>query len=370
MKKTVLALLVSSALLISACEEKEKNAAPVAEKAAVMETTQSSPVAQASAEKTEGMLAVKIETLFAKGKDPNEPYDEKKYAGMTDAEREAAFEKEMDDKIAAFNPSEPLYMSVTVPTSGIAWLDNLFLVEAAKFFLPMEEGKPFPYTVDTPDLKNVLLAELKKDYQQSAESINESLAEMKQFEIEEGNATAENWQPPITQISQHYTLDSSFIGQKRNIATFLLVYENYTGGAHGWHNAQVRNVDLERQKMISVDDLVGAENQNALKDLLWASYLKYQVELAQRFAKESGEAAPSLAEIEQNLYLAKADLTIAESFQFTKEGVVFSYPPYAIGPYAEGQIELLVEWKDIQPLLSEAYHLLPDYGFESIPADQ
>lgn len=340
MKKSFFALFISSIFLLCACDEKEKR----------METvqTQATQAVQPS-EKAADKLNVETITLFKKGQEVNLNND-------SETER-------------PFNPIEPFFLSVQVPKTGLAWLDNQLLIEAVKLMLPVEEAdQVFPYTADQPNLKSTLEAALAKYYEEYAKEVNESLAEIKKSEIEAGDATESNWQPPVTITSQYFSLEHRLSEQHGNIATFFLYFENYMGGAHGWHNGVTLNADLARQILMGVKDLIGDEENKeiALKNLLWESYKKYQIELATDFAKENKEPIPSEAEILENTFIKQEDIFISNSFQFTKEGVLFSYPPYAIGSYAEGQIELLVEWKDIQPLLATPYQKLPEYDFKSI----
>lgn len=340
MKKSFLALLVSSVFLLSACDEKENRT----------ETTQTTPSVQPAKAVAEDKLTAEIITLFAKGTDVdlNENAEPK------------------------FNPESPFFYSVQAPQTGVQWLDNLLLIEAAKFMLPFDQDKPFPFKADQPNLKASLETAFAKHYAEYAKEVNETLAEMKKDDIEAGDATEQNWQPSAMMTSQYFRLDSEFLGQQRNIATFFFYFENYTGGAHGWHTGVTVNADLDRQSLISVEDLFGKEDSShkAVKALLWESYKNYHWALTQEFAKDSNEPAPSRekfeAEFKENAFIQPEDLYISNSFQFTKEGVMFSYPPYAIGSYAEGQIELLLEWKDVQPLLAKEYQSLPEYGFKPV----
>lgn len=355
MKKSFLALLVSSVFLLSACDEKENRteATEIKQTEQTQQTTQAPETVQPSEKVATDKLNAEIITLFEKGKsvDLDESTEHK------------------------FNPAEPFFLSVQAPKTGVQWLDNLLLIEAAKFMLPFDQDKPFPFTADQPNLKASLEAALATYYDEYAKEINESLAEMKKFDIEAGDATEQNWQPSPMMTSQYFNLESKFLDQQRNIATFFFYFENYTGGAHGWHTGVTVNADLDRQSLISVEDLFGKEysSHKAVKDLLWESYKNYHWALTQEFAKDSNEPAPSRekfeAEFKENAFIRPEYLYISNSFQFTKEGIMFSYPPYVIGSYAEGQIELLVEWKDIQPLLTKEYQGLAEYEFKPIPKE-
>lgn len=311
MKKLLLSTIITSVLLLSACEEK---------KTTVNQPSKASQVATEQAQKE--ALNVQIVNVFSKGQ-PNEICLD-----------------EDENTERKFNSEEPLCLEVQVPETNQKWLNNQLLIDAAKFFID-PETQSFNPSAD--DLKQQIASALGKLYQAMSKEVLELLEEMKAYELQEGNIKEEEWEPSSPMItSQYYALKSHFIGQVEQIATFNFYYDNYTGGAHGWHNHVVRNADLARKIIIEVKDLVGENNENALKDLLWNAYQK---------------------EFSDMEYINKEDFTISPSFTFGKEGVLFNYPPYAVAPYAAGDIELLVEWQQIAPLLTETYQQLPQYPF-------
>ena len=62
----------------------------------------------------------------------------------------------------------------------------------------------------------------------------------------------------------------------------------------------------------------------------------------------------------QEPFTVKADFYLSDNFYFSKDGIVFVYPPYAIGPYAEGEKELSLSLYDdeVKALLTPAFKFL------------
>lgn len=303
-KKSLPCVFIAILLLISACEDKTSNSKPIIEKTQPLQHTD---------------LQVKTVSLFHKGIAPVE---------------------EVDDPETMHNPDEPIHVSLKLVETNQPWLNNLLLLESAQFFIDSEEQV---LSVADEKLKERIHSILERQYKESVINLREMLDEMKQYDIEQGINPTE-WKPPFSMMWQHFTLENQLIEQQKNIASFSFFYDSYSGGAHGWHNFVVRNIDLNRKAFIEVDDLIELKNRATLTELLWQRYKK---------------------EFEEMEYLTKEDFTISNSFQFFKTGIAFNYPPYAIAPYSAGVVELFIEWGAIQPLLSETYKDLPKYNFQA-----
>ena len=124
----------------------------------------------------------------------------------------------------------------------------------------------------------------------------------------------------------------------------LLVLESftydYTGGAHGNGGATYQVLDLEKYKVLTVDDVFKGDYKTILvKELEQAFRKKYKVP-----EDESVKGMLVVDNIEPN-----------NNFILTNKGVMFSYTPYEIGPYALGQVSLFVPYDHIKDVLKEDY---------------
>ena len=126
-----------------------------------------------------------------------------------------------------------------------------------------------------------------------------------------------------------------------------------TGGAHP--NSDVNTIlwDQAAKKRISVRPFFTetADNGPAMKAMLKAVIGALNVEKKKRDASATAtaewykELKPSLLKI--------GAVTLAPSTTTGKSsGLTFHYPPYAVGPYAEGEYVAFVPWETLKPHLS------------------
>ncbi|SFE71467.1 protein of unknown function [Chitinophaga sp. CF118] len=110
----------------------------------------------------------------------------------------------------------------------------------------------------------------------------------------------------------------------------------YTGGAHGNYGANYMVLDLEKKKILTLDDIFKPEYKTVLIPELEKSFRK-------AFKVEEDESIEGM--------LLQKEIKPNNNFYLTDKGVVFSYTPYEIGPYALGQVSLFIPFKDIKPVL-------------------
>lgn len=146
-------------------------------------------------------------------------------------------------------------------------------------------------------------------------------------------------------IGMSTNVDVEYLGQRENIATFTIGYHNYSGGAHDMYFTHFVNVDLDKKAVIQLDDVFAKAQQSKVKTLLWEIYQNES-------RGDNGER--------QEPFTAKADFYLSDNFYFSQDGIVFVYPLYALGPYAEGEKELRLSLYDdeVKALLTPAFKFL------------
>ncbi len=100
-------------------------------------------------------------------------------------------------------------------------------------------------------------------------------------------------------------------------------YYAYTGGAHGNYETVLHNFDVSKGKQLTYESLFSPDNNDQLLQLLKSAASEYE-----------------------NIHPTK-------NIALTKEGILFDYPPYEIASYAEGEIEVILPYKEVEPLLTE-----------------
>lgn len=125
----------------------------------------------------------------------------------------------------------------------------------------------------------------------------------------------------------------------------LLALENfssaYTGGAHGNYGSGFIALDLAAKKVLKPSDVFKPGYKKALSAALDKAFRKkYKIPAGQPLDEQ---------------YLFKKTIEPNDNFFIARKGVVFSYTPYEIGPYAVGQITLFVPFTDIKGIVQETY---------------
>jgi Protein of unknown function (DUF3298) len=125
---------------------------------------------------------------------------------------------------------------------------------------------------------------------------------------------------------------------------------------HGAHpNTDVNTIlwDTTEKKRISIRPFFNetADGGPTMKAMLQAVIASLKIEKKKRDASETA-TAEWFKSVEPKLLKIGA-VTLAPSTEAGKSsGLTFHYPPYAVGPYAEGQYVAFVPWETLKPYLA------------------
>ncbi len=108
---------------------------------------------------------------------------------------------------------------------------------------------------------------------------------------------------------------------------------SYTGGAHGNHQTQYVNMNLRTGQILTLDHIFSEGYKKPLSEALERA--------ARRTFKIPADQA--LTEV-----LTVEILQPTENFVLTNKGILFSYPPYELGPYSLGQVDLFVPFEEVK----------------------
>ncbi len=112
---------------------------------------------------------------------------------------------------------------------------------------------------------------------------------------------------------------------------------SYTGGAHGYFYSRYYNYDVEAGEQLALMDIV--TDTTKLRDLVIAE-LKDYVGIDEEEDLEEG-----------GLFVTDESYGLTENFYLDMGGMTFSHPPYDIGPYAAGEIEVSVDYEELRKIL-------------------
>ena len=111
-----------------------------------------------------------------------------------------------------------------------------------------------------------------------------------------------------------------------NILSYSVKTYSYSGGAHGVTSNNVASMNLATNKIYTLKQLFGEDNNEKLKALI----------------KEK---------LSQNNQLFTEDIEVIQNFYLSNKGVSFVYSPLDIAAYSNEEITLTLDWNEISHLL-------------------
>ena len=129
-------------------------------------------------------------------------------------------------------------------------------------------------------------------------------------------------------------MNAAFCG---DVISTCLYRWSYTGGAHPNRYAVSYMFDLEAGQFI--DPIQLADDPEAFR----TGAAALLVEKADAWGQDAGGFWEDYAEV-----IAQWN---TGTVQFTEEGMRIIYSPYELGPYSMGEVELLLDWEELEPLL-------------------
>ncbi|AUI65094.1 MULTISPECIES: RsiV family protein [Glaesserella] len=320
MKKSLIALLVSSVFLLSACDDKEKNALMAQVQQSTQEVTQlKSDVEKAKTELADANKSIAELTVQVEKAKSVFPALKVEIETIFDKKEIVKHKKDPNEENDFFREETPVQLGVTMPKTNVEWINELIYAEFIQNWgrsFDAQGNKVPPAKADKGKEKEMALTILQKQ-------LNEMIASAK-----EDSAIA------LTEV-----LESNYLWQRNNLVLFSQVHQSYTGGAHGMHWVRYLNIDVDKRIILTISDLFSEKNQNAIQEKLWNRYVEQWYEM-------TGE---------KETFTAKADFELSGEFYFSEEGLTFAYPPYSLGPYAMGDIYLTLYWDEINPYLAKEY---------------
>lgn len=226
------------------------------------------------------------------------------------------FQRDNPENPNTINASQITYMLTSVET-GFAWLDNLLYKTTLGEFNIEENPEKAAQIKAIENPKEQLTALWQYWYETDLEKV-------KRFESRENS----------------HIKSIEFIGQRGNVLTFSESTYTYEGGAHGMFGNRYFNIDTEKQALIGLDDIFSVEKQEAVKEALWHYY-------EENYGVKEGDKILTFKD--------KAEFYISKEFYFTPYGIYFVYPPYELGAYAAGEIQLKLPWATLQEFINAEY---------------
>lgn len=115
--------------------------------------------------------------------------------------------------------------------------------------------------------------------------------------------------------------------------------EYYTGGAHGGSSRHFINIRPESGADVT------------LTSLLKSGYEEPLTRLGEKIFRDSHNLSPTASLLENSFEFPDDKFQLPSNYGFAKDGIVFYYNSYEIGPYSSGPTELIIPYTNLKQLM-------------------
>ncbi|WP_114908424.1 RsiV family protein [Haemophilus haemolyticus] len=215
MKKTLVATLISSVILLAGCQDKDTEAKIKQLNQTVAQLSTENTKLKEQIEKTVPAIFVENDEIFNQSEIIKHPKSKEDY-----------------------QPEETkIEYSISTIKTNIDWLNDLL----------------WKKLTENEEMKNISREQFVARYQTAFEEDKKEVKET-----------------PSLGIS--HSMWTDFIAQKEKLATFAISFYDYEGGAHGIEGNRYFTIDLTTRHILTLNDLFNEKDLPKVKTLLWEQY--------------------------------------------------------------------------------------------------
>lgn len=215
MKKTLIATLISSVILLTGCQDKDTEAKIKQLNQTVAQLSAENTKLKEQIEKTVPAIFVENDEIFNQSEIIKHPKSKEDY-----------------------QPEETkIEYSISTIKTNIDWLNDLL----------------WKKLTENEEMKNISREQFVARYQTAFEEDRKEVKETPSFGIS-------------------HSMWTDFVGQKEKLATFAISFYDYEGGAHGIEGNSYFTIDLTTHHILTLNDLFNEKDLPKVKKLLWEQY--------------------------------------------------------------------------------------------------
>lgn len=138
----------------------------------------------------------------------------------------------------------------------------------------------------------------------------------------------------------------TILNAKGPLVTVVLNTSSYLGGAHGSSSQQYYNFDLEKQKLVKLNEVLAPNQLAPLENQAHEAFKTWVIE---------SKLANDVSEYEQAW-----KFKLSDNYYLSQQGLILQYGEYEIGPYVVGLPRLTIPYEQLQTILKKQY--LPEFA--------
>lgn len=182
-------------------------------------------------------------------------------------------------------------------------------------------------------INDSIKVELIGNYKSMDDAADEFFDEYEEVALDMGN---EGFNPPWS-----HSLTAGVDFNKKGLFTISYGYYGYLGGAHGMPGFYSANYDLKTKKELELYDLVNAKDSTIL------------MSLGEKYFRINNEIESEKSLSESGYFWEDGKFYFSEVFTLTNDGLMFTFSPYEIAPYAAGMPEFTIPYAELKPYFTE-----------------
>lgn len=133
----------------------------------------------------------------------------------------------------------------------------------------------------------------------------------------------------------------TILNAKGPLVTVVLNSSSYLGGAHGSSSQQYYNFDLEKKKLVPLNEVLAPNQLAALENQAHEAFKTWVIE---------AKLANDVSEYEQAW-----KFKLSDNYYLSQQGLILQYGEYDIGPYVVGLPRLTIPYEQLQTILKKQY---------------
>lgn len=222
--------------------------------------------------------------------------------------------------------------TINTATTTATSTTKTVIVEEKKF--SNQEGK-VTYTLVVPEVTNAPI--LKKNIEDYVEGFKKGIAQTAADIDFEG-------------ASSNYSLNINYdlIRNDSQIVVIKMSAYEFTGGAHGNPSFAFFQYDAQQERMIGEEEILTDRRNKELFNLVLDTFLKKP----QYMYEEGGASKSVFFDVSEDKQKFLEALIDTGNIAFAKDGIIFKYGAYAIGPYVIGEPEVTIPRAQVEQFLS------------------
>lgn len=163
----------------------------------------------------------------------------------------------------------------------------------------------------------------------------------KELEADYQDDLAKQDQAPVGAWYSYYEMSSDDIVYNGNdLLSYIINFENYTGGAHGAHSFTNRVINMKTGKFVTEEEIFIENYQDDLARIL-----------IDRIAKENN--VENAKDLENIGFFSVEEIFPNGNFLVDEKGITYTFNEYEIAAYVVGATQVFIPFEDIQYLLKK-----------------